>query len=864
MKMLTELNRRRWAVRLVLVAGLALPILAVLPRGLQGVTPARAHPGTLYVDKATGSDDSDCSNPATPCATISYAVGQATDGDTVLIAAGTYTENVTYDSKTLTIRGGHTTSGTTWLSGTGETVVDGNDADRVFFIHGNDSVLEDLTIVNGHAPDGEPWGGGIWVTNGSFKLLRTVVMSNVNGGVEVNSDFGPTHLTLEQSVIANNSGNPGGLNVSESEASALVVNTLIFGNSGDPGGIRLGSGNMMAGELGVVNSTIADNTGSAGIRIEAGGTFNLTNGIVWGNSGDNLVCYATCTVTYSDIETAGVHTGTGNINANPLFADPLNGDYHLSAGSPCVDAGTDIGAPGHDLDGMPRPLDGNDDGTAVTDMGAYELYGAPPQCTSGNGVDDLRGRWEFVVTEAFDEPLAFELTINDLAPDPVSSTGRDYLATGCMASPGVDGVAPLLLRATDQCNGSFGLSLLSTAAPPPGEGEPFVIQFLGTVVTHGSGIPDDEAGGPVRTDFAEGAWTGIHHDRRRTKCPIGDPPIPGLYFGADVYVHHGYWGAEIVHSSTLLEAYTNIVSLGMRVEWPDGTVVVVPFYTDIFSPHVDFVSQFRYLEGYSGDAISGQAYTFTLLDGLGNPIPGTTAADVWTGCQIYPPPRDLTAVLSGNDIDLSWAPVPDTPGFDPDGGSGFYQIGSWPQFDSGTNYGANSIMSSNHVIPWDRHDRWDEWGSPDGADHGNALREFDDGLYQLQVEAFSYPDPGNPQAGQGLECAVWDGAENLFFEKTGDGITFVTLGSISGTVCDVRGDPLADVAVDIEEGGFGTCTDGGGTYTMWGLPLGTFNVIAGLQFCTEHPYIEQTEFGITLSEDAPHVEGIDFTLPDPL
>jgi hypothetical protein len=324
--------------------------------------------GSRYV--ATGGSDSggnDCSDSTAPCASVGRGAALADDGGNVLVAQGTYTENVTISGITLTLRGGYTISGTEWLTDTGETVIDGNDNGRVFFIHDNDSTLENLTVTGGNAPEGEPWGGGIWVTNGSFTMRQILVSNNVDGGVEVNSDFGPTHLTLEDSVISNNSD--GGLNVSETQASADIVNVLIVENSGDP--VRLGSGNMMAGSLSVANSTIANNQGTLGIRVQAGGTLTLTNSIVWGHPGDELECNAACTVTHSDLE--GGWAGTGNIDEDPMFVDPVSGDYSLKYGSACIDAGTDSGAPDHDLAGNERPLDGDGDGTKVTDMGTYEF-----------------------------------------------------------------------------------------------------------------------------------------------------------------------------------------------------------------------------------------------------------------------------------------------------------------------------------------------------------------------------------------------------------------------------------------------------------------------------------------------------------
>ncbi|MDX1408792.1 MAG: hypothetical protein R3330_11680, partial [Saprospiraceae bacterium] len=55
---------------------------------------------------------------------------------------------------------------------------------------------------------------------------------------------------------------------------------------------------------------------------------------------------------------------------------------------------------------------------------------------------------------------------------------------------------------------------------------------------------------------------------------------------------------------------------------------------------------------------------------------------------------------------------------------------------------------------------------------------------------------------------------------------------------------LGGIAVDIEEGNFGTCTDENGYYELVGLPLGTYNVAAGREFCDSHPFSEQIQPGV--------------------
>jgi len=62
-----------------------------------------------------------------------------------------------------------------------------------------------------------------------------------------------------------------------------------------------------------------------------------------------------------------------NIDADPLFKDPVNDDYHLRPGCPNIDAGVDLGASTTDIDGEVTPVDGDNDSVAVTDIGADEF-----------------------------------------------------------------------------------------------------------------------------------------------------------------------------------------------------------------------------------------------------------------------------------------------------------------------------------------------------------------------------------------------------------------------------------------------------------------------------------------------------------
>jgi parallel beta-helix repeat protein len=79
-------------------------------------------------------------------------------------------------------------------------------------------------------------------------------------------------------------------------------------------------------------------------------------------------------------------TGAGNLLADPQFLSAT--DLRLKASSPCIDSGTARGAPDHDIDGRPRPVDGNgapDGDGSDFDMGAHEYDPTSVGGTGGNG-----------------------------------------------------------------------------------------------------------------------------------------------------------------------------------------------------------------------------------------------------------------------------------------------------------------------------------------------------------------------------------------------------------------------------------------------------------------------------------------------
>jgi hypothetical protein len=222
-----------------------------------------------------------------------------------------------------------------------------------------------------------------------------------------------------------------------------------------------------------------------------------------------------------------------------------------------------------------------------------------------------------------------------------------------------------------------------------------------------------------------------------------------VYFAADAHVAlsgPATLPLEARSPRVLLHVMTNIVVDSVRVDLPDGGSVILPRFTDAFSPGVDWTTLFRFLGWEPGMPRAGAEYTFTGLDEAGEPVPGARDTDIWVGVEPPQPPTNLRAEVTEDGILVSWDEGPIIPGsFEPAAVPqlGYYllnilRIGTWESV-----YGATCISASPHLIPRNKA------SFVKGKDFGLSLSEIQDGTYLLFPQVISMAPRGS--LGKGAE-----------------------------------------------------------------------------------------------------------------
>ena len=344
--------------------------------------------GTDYYVALNGSDTAPYTNRQMAASSIPPAIALAGDGDTVWVSPGIY-----YLASQLEL-----TNGISLRSegDSDETVLDGQNVVRCAYLSHLNSLVDGFTIRNGMADGvGDDMGGGLYFsTNGTVRdcIIENCHADGRGGGVYFDDGGYMQHCTildnsaergggaqfsnggemLECMVIGNQAVNRGaGLTLGRG---GIVWHCLIVSNTCPTG---IGGGVFIFDSGRLRNCTVIGNSADDGGGVYCQGGGGLKNTILQSNMANTNINWRATSELFASCCTEPAR-GTDCVTNAPLFMNVSEGNYRLHWDSPCIDTGlllTGIGA-AVDLDGVGRPLDGDQNGSLFTDIGAYEYIAA--------------------------------------------------------------------------------------------------------------------------------------------------------------------------------------------------------------------------------------------------------------------------------------------------------------------------------------------------------------------------------------------------------------------------------------------------------------------------------------------------------